>query len=199
MKNIITIDFDIIMAPCIELYNNMVPDKSWEELQEIPQIHTLTADLQLYQRLTEYLLKIKKQISIKNVHFVENHEFISYFVYPNEEITVYNIDHHHDCGYDKEEGYSELTCANWVYYLKKFSSKFEYYWICNTNSNFPQEQDLGNELINYHYFIGSFNFDQLPIPDELVIVLSPEWVPPNFYPLYSLWDSMFEFDKKGEK
>ena len=27
MKNILTIDFDIVMAPCIELYNNMVKYK----------------------------------------------------------------------------------------------------------------------------------------------------------------------------
>lgn len=32
MKNIVTIDFDIIMAPCINLYNDFVPRLSWNEL-----------------------------------------------------------------------------------------------------------------------------------------------------------------------
>jgi hypothetical protein len=31
MKNILSIDFDIIMAPTIELYNNKVPQSDWEE------------------------------------------------------------------------------------------------------------------------------------------------------------------------
>lgn len=34
MKNIITIDFDIIMAPCIQLYNNIVPNFNWEQLRK---------------------------------------------------------------------------------------------------------------------------------------------------------------------
>ena len=33
MKNIVTIDFDIVMAPCIQLYNNMVPNFSWDDLK----------------------------------------------------------------------------------------------------------------------------------------------------------------------
>ena len=31
MKKILTIDFDIIMAPSIELYNNKVHPNCWEE------------------------------------------------------------------------------------------------------------------------------------------------------------------------
>lgn len=36
MKNIITIDFDIIMAPSISFYNELVPKTTWEELDKIP-------------------------------------------------------------------------------------------------------------------------------------------------------------------
>lgn len=199
MKNIITIDFDIIMAPCIELYNNLVPEKDWQQLQSIPQIQVATADLNLYARLTEYLLKIKNQISPKNIHFIVNHEDITYFIYPQEDITIYNIDHHHDCGYGKENNFLNLGCANWVYFLKKKISNFTYHWICNNNSNFPEKNELGYGLIDYYYYINSFNFNQLPIPDELVIVLSPEWVPPNFHPLYTVWNNIFDFNKEREK
>ena len=30
--NVLSIDFDIIMAPSINLYNNMVPQTHWEKL-----------------------------------------------------------------------------------------------------------------------------------------------------------------------
>ena len=33
MKKIVTIDFDIIMAPSINLYNNIVPANDWETLK----------------------------------------------------------------------------------------------------------------------------------------------------------------------
>ena len=45
MKKILSIDFDIIMAPCIEIYNDMVPSLDWKELEKIPQLKVLTADL----------------------------------------------------------------------------------------------------------------------------------------------------------
>ena len=52
MKNILTIDFDIIMAPCIELYNNMVPEMDWDIMTDFPQGQLFNADLNLYQFLT---------------------------------------------------------------------------------------------------------------------------------------------------
>lgn len=45
MKNILTIDFDIIMAPCIDLYNNLVPFTPWDKLLKNPYIELATADL----------------------------------------------------------------------------------------------------------------------------------------------------------
>ena len=197
MKNIVTIDFDIIMGPSIELYNSLVPRKQWEELGEIPQIRTLSADLTLYSRLTEYILKIKKQISSQHIHFLLDHEDVSFFIQPEEEVIIYNIDHHHDCGYDQHKKYDKMTCANWVYFIHEFASKVEYNWICNINSDLPcDEEDSIKTLIQNQYFIGSFNLDQLPIPDELVIVLSPQWVPPNIQPLFTLWNNLIK--KEGE-
>ena len=36
MKNILTIDFDIVMAPCIELYNHMVLEMDWDIMTDFP-------------------------------------------------------------------------------------------------------------------------------------------------------------------
>ena len=50
--NVLTIDFDIIMAPSINLYNNMVPKEDWDDLERNPQINLSFADYQIYQKLT---------------------------------------------------------------------------------------------------------------------------------------------------
>jgi hypothetical protein len=48
MKNILSIDFDIIMAPTIWLYNDMVPQQNWDDLLSSPHIQLATADLNHY-------------------------------------------------------------------------------------------------------------------------------------------------------
>ena len=47
--NVLSIDFDIIMAPVIEYYNNMVPHKDWDTIQEEnPSMIIPKADLYHY-------------------------------------------------------------------------------------------------------------------------------------------------------
>lgn len=69
MKKILSIDFDIIMAPCIEIYNNMASSFNWKELEQIPQLKVLTADLIHYNRLTKYLIKLSNYIDKENIFF----------------------------------------------------------------------------------------------------------------------------------
>ena len=47
--NVLSIDFDIIMAPSINLYNNMVPGTKWDDLlKSLPNLATTPADLHIY-------------------------------------------------------------------------------------------------------------------------------------------------------
>ena len=60
----------------------------------------------------------------------------------NDILTIYNIDHHHDCGYHlKEEPLlkQELSCANWVAKIKEINLLDRYIWIKNTNSSLKPE------------------------------------------------------------
>ena len=52
--NVLSIDFDIIMAPSIEFYNNLV---SYEDLFDNELMRICNADLIHYSRLTTWLLK----------------------------------------------------------------------------------------------------------------------------------------------
>ncbi|MBE6148271.1 MAG: hypothetical protein E7167_01980 [Firmicutes bacterium] len=188
MKNIVTIDFDIIMAPCIDLYNHLVPRVPWFELRHIPQLNLLTADMFYYQRLTEYLISLLPHLRFDQIHFVYEHQTATFKMPGDEKLTIYNIDHHHDCGYhDEQEPISEqdLTCANWVRKIKDFDLLERYIWIKNVNSDLkPEDFDMEEN------FMGSYNLEQIPIPDQLILVLSPQWVPEDFYPLFKLWQSI---------
>ena len=82
MKNILTIDFDIVMAPCIELYNNMVPDMDWDIMTDFPQGQLFNADLNLYQFLTNKLLYLLEKMNKEDIFVIEDHgQIIKYLDY----------------------------------------------------------------------------------------------------------------------
>lgn len=184
MKNIVTIDFDIIMAPSIELYNDSVK-KGWDYLLQFNQMKLLTADLIHYQRLTNWLIKIIKKMDKENIYFIEDHgQILKYIENDNEKINIYNIDHHHDCGYNNIKN-EKLNCGNWGLKLKELNVLNNFYWIKNKNSNLPPKE---KEIINLtKYNLINFNLDDLPIPDKLILCLSEPWIPPTFRPLFYIW------------
>ena len=62
--NVLSIDFDIIMAPSINLYNNMVPQTHWEDLlKSLPNLATTPADLNIYSNILRYLLRTINKIT----------------------------------------------------------------------------------------------------------------------------------------
>ena len=115
METIITIDFDIIMWPSIELYNHIIDgyiDKIQILEQEIPLLKYANADLELYKKLTEYLVQKKKEKI--PIEFIDSHEqVLNYIKTPS---VVINIDHHHDLGYNEFQwDDKEIVCGNWAY------------------------------------------------------------------------------------
>lgn len=193
MKNIVTIDFDIIMAPCIDLYNDLIAPNGWEYFLHIPQLQTLTADLEHYQKITKWLIKTIKYLNKEDIVFIENHAQIINYLDTSERINIYNIDHHHDCGYRDDENKSKdelnLTCGNWGLHLKHMNLLNKFVWINNENSNDPPRD---KRQVNYvEYPLNTFNLDNLPYPDKLIICLSEPWVPPMFRPLYFSWMDIF--------
>lgn len=74
MKKILTIDFDIIMHNSIDLYNDKVPTKDWDELKKIPFMEYIFGDLNLYKTLTEFLLNQTSNLKAENFHFITAHD-----------------------------------------------------------------------------------------------------------------------------
>lgn len=192
MKNILSIDFDIIMAPSIELYNNKVPQSDWgESLLQDPYFQLATADLIHYHRLTHYLLYLTTILPKEKIHFVFDHEQIAFKLAqtPEEKYVITNIDHHHDIAYhDNELSYlaGRPTCATWVKWLIDRNMVHRYRWINNYNSIPVYKKEL-EPLINTTIDFREFNFDNQTDPDEVFIVMSPPWVPPMYQKLFYCW------------
>lgn len=194
MKNIVTIDFDIIMAPSINLYNNIVGPNKWEnEFSQDLLIRLSFADLQHYHNITLWLLNIIKQIPKEKVHFIFDHEQVLNYIPLAEEVNLINIDHHHDIGYgladQKDITDANLTCGNWIKYLINHGKLVKYHWINNKNST-PLENDIITDEQKKMFITTNlidFNLNDITDIDELIICLSELWIPPNYRHLFYTW------------
>ena len=194
--NILSVDFDWIMAPSIEIYNNMVGGDRypWDEIRDRCPGARFDCDFERYKKLCIYLGNIVKTLPKDHLKHAQDHGAIvdacKDWSINQHTYNLYNIDHHHDCGYNNKENptiedlCSGVTCANWVLMLTKECPNCQsYIWINNYNSNsaildpafdnmppFTQTSDIN--AINYV----DFNY--------VFICKSEPWVPPQYYPLY---------------
>ena len=191
MKNIVTIDFDVIMAPSINLYNHMIGVNNWENsFMDNPQLSLSRGDYAQYVQLTNWIMLIASKMSPANIHFIHSHENVINFIpeEKDEELTIVNIDHHHDISYndkDSTEQIEDLNCGNWVKYISETRNLTRYIWINNTNSTDPHEAT--RDIIAINCALQNYNLNTLAAPDTLIICLSEEWVPPTIRPLFFLW------------
>lgn len=192
MKQLVTIDFDVIMAPSIEWYNRMAPELDWDTLarDRDPFIQNFNADLTHYSRLTQWLLYQAHRLPKEKIVFIQGHDRLINYVDMNEKYEIINIDHHHDLGYDRPgyvENYETVGCANWggILYKKQIVDNFT--WLHNTNSDIksikPQYSAAKRELL------AEYDLSQLK-PDIIIVCFSPEWIPPNYRSLFYLWMDM---------
>lgn len=190
---ILSIDFDIIMAPSIELYNERVPGMNWEELTTaFPLLAFCQADLTHYRRLIEYLIKIAPFVNKDDIHIAFGHQKILDSIPEDEDNVVINIDHHHDLGYGDNPLDKEGTCANWALTLFKHNKLKQYTWLHNTNfENFSDEvkDNYKDKILDYNLSDVEDLHESYGTPDIIFICLSPEWVPPEYRELfYSMLD-----------
>lgn len=199
---ILTIDFDIIMEPSINFYNNMVPNISQEDLATWPMMAAAQANLETYNKLTKFLLDITRYVDKEHIHFIQSHEQVIKYIPTDKPLTLVNIDHHHDIGYDSKGDKDCANCGNWAKWVIEHSTeKITFNWINNPNSYNPSEiKDM--ELISYQNIIQQVDLTTYKKPDEVIICYSEAWIPLQFRPLFFSWFDMlntiyqthFEFD-----
>lgn len=195
------------MEPSIALYNDYVKSATgpWDAFQTIASGVTFHASLEKYADLCLFLsTHTSMSLTSADVLVCDEHQEILNLIDLNRPFNLYNIDHHHDCGYPPDfdeikKMYQEIgvTCGNWVYDLtQKAPTNFlSYTWIGNKNSTMPVSEIM--ELIPKFANCCDLQILDRIIFDKIFICLSPQWVPPQYYPLFNAMTSLFaHFIKK---
>lgn len=190
------------MEPCIHLYNSLINTDSSVE-QSLLEVKApgviLPPDLNKYNLLIKLLFSQNCKVPSSNIYLAKSHDEILEAINNwniTEQFAVYNVDHHHDCGYfahsDNEKMYTHHQCGNWVPYLSKDEPLFQYYvWISNMNSN----MNIGDVARHYMPDMEQTNditkiFDVKF--DYVFICKSPGWIPTNVTPLVDALMLSFE-------
>lgn len=209
IKNVLSIDMDILSWECIELYNDRVGltgkrfKEFWDELESLIHINKfLVKDEKLLKSLKSLILKKAKDIDVCNISFIKDHDMLLNRLCQSKDNTsdrfnIYNVDHHHDIYYgddlrDEAYRFDFATLGNWVYYLGINDKIEKYYWIKDRYSKpFPKVESIDLPFP----FDESLKLDDLEGIrfDYLFISLSPDFFP------YKFWDEYFEIKKEVEK
>ena len=128
---VLSVDFDIVMGPDIDLYNPKVPVYATleEMIADHPALAGLRIDFDHYRKLIILLLELTKDIDYSNIYIAYSHNSIIDFLKDDDDLEIVNIDHHHDLGYDETDTFEESTYANWAYYLFKQNKIKTYTWL----------------------------------------------------------------------
>ena len=200
MVNILSVDFDWIMAPSIDLYNGAACDNiNVEDSCPATLNVTLRPDYNKYKQLGIYLKNITDKIGEKSkIVFADKHRSLITCINDKWKLDVplhvYNIDHHHDCGYEmsiEDCMKTGIDSGNWAIGCDKIK---KYTWIGNNNS---ETITITDEKINKFgeftmvYDINAINYINF---DYVFVCLSPGWIPKELWPLYEL----LEFNIKHE-
>ena len=178
------------MEPSIAAYNIIARDHNGLSLDDLlnetmPGIIT-HADFNKFQQLIGLITKQGMLLSGNNTGWSYNHDDIISFLQlePGQKVNIFNIDHHHDLGYDKvtvDNKFYRVNCANWVYDLNQKGHLNTYYWIGNNNSQMPAPEQIA-ELPHYVSSNDIFILQNVSF-DKIFISTSPSWIPKKYHPL----------------
>lgn len=192
MVNILSVDFDWIMEPCIELYNKTAHDNiNVEDSCPSSRNVALQPDYEKYKQLGIYLKNITDKIEDKSkVIFADKHKDIITCIKDKWKLEIplhiYNIDHHHDCGYDltiEDCLKYGIDSSNWVYGSENIK---KYTWIGNSNSETFTITDEKVKHFNTFMMSNDINTINYIDFDYVFVCLSPGWIPKQLWPLYEL-------------
>ena len=194
------------MAPCIEMYNKFVNAQAvnnWEQIQKLIPSFTPVIDYNKYDQLATYLSNIITKLPYATrFKIADNHEDIvscmANWGLSDKPYNLFNIDHHHDCGYNggfttyEDVTKQDLGCGNWAIKMQdQFPLIKRYVWINNLNSNY----NLADNIIKiFPEFISTNDINIINYIkfDYVFFCLSPAWVPPQCQPLFDTLTFLFE-------
>ncbi len=193
--NVLSIDFDIIMAPDIGLYNPLIRAGSEEKnvtlkklCEDFPMLNNCRADLNHYQKIVNFLINNIKHLNPKDIRVSFTHEDIKHLLSGLSNVNMFSIDHHHDLGYvnpeDDVEENIPCTCANWGDFFLRDKTITHFTWLKNTNSSEHPIYSKDSRITTFN--LSDYDLNDIPKIDKLFLCLSPEWTSEAFFPLFYL-------------
>ena len=175
IKNVLSVDIDYIMGPCIQLYNDMCgqvdpklsSEEFWCKVQKERYLNNfLSFDKESLDFVLDLMFKVCEEIPSENIYIGEEHDSILTFLCADEKkkdeiFNVYNIDHHHDIYYgnpqkEEVERFNYASISNWVWYLFINKKLNDYYWINNESSDSESIDPVATLHLNFdemNYFV----------------------------------------------
>lgn len=204
VKKILSIDFDIIMYPCIKMYNDKVGGEAnstqlWQGLENDLDIsNILSYDWITLKNIAQLIAKSK------NVHFIKEHQKVvdilkSTAGWSEDTYELTNVDFHHDLWYRQSDlaaitDFDQYNCSDWAGYLllKNKLVNNHYTWLKAPNSDMPLQFDnieYKLDLLKIRDFGSLLEQDF----DEVFFCLSPQWVPYKYSKFYDIIQLMYEY------
>lgn len=177
----------------IQIYNDSISSNSKDSVDRLvksmPLLGYVRFDAHAYQSITNLLMEAKDIIGADNIYFIINHEQILSLLPKDKEFNLYNLDHHHDMGYEEKIGVRP-QCGDWVCHAYDKHPMKKYYWVTDDLGIDP-DYETAEKYAVQRLRVNSFNFKSLlPETDKIVVCLSPTWVPSQFHPFFHLWEDL---------
>ncbi len=213
IKNILSLDMDIFVWECIELYNNVfnLPcgeggEKQWIDLERRLHLEKfLCFDDVLFNAVLSLLKDKFKDVAKEHIYFIKDHDaaltaICGQGIPVGDTINLYNLDHHHDIYYDdrqKEEveRFDFASLASWVYYLGYNKVLNKNIWL-NDKYSAPLLKEEKNHLrFPFEEYWLSNYIDKLKEIDfdKIIICKSPDYFANKF------WDKFDALIKEAEE
>ena len=201
INTILSIDLDILFAPQIGIYNNLINntinyESNWDNISDEYDIYNFLPNNKYYNILIDILNVYDDQVN--KIYIGEDHSSILTALnnekesfYTPYKFNIYNIDFHHDISYNQSQQidiYNQIaSCSNWVGFLSYYNFLEEYYWWSDPCSSFSKKLLLNEDtkgIMPKHFTRKELLIDQFPLDlqiDMLFITYSIPWIPPCYY------------------
>jgi|TARA_B100000809_G_scaffold1138_1_gene1342 hypothetical protein len=201
MYNVLTIDLDYIAEPYIQLYhmicNEASVEKQWEVVFSEPALVSNNFDINP-DNVIYALDTFSRSLAVcKNVAFGITHDSILFELEDKDELSIVNIDHHHDILYPGNHAvdldFGLVYEGSWIEYLHRKSKIKDYVWIRNENSF---NIDTHSTLMFSSYLKTEYKYEE--VPDLIYVCLSPTYIPKFHWFYFKIFMNMYKAFCDGE-
>ena len=86
-------------------------------------------------------MSAKAELEADKIFFITDHEEILKYLPKDKEFNLYNLDHHHDMGYEEKLSVRP-QCGDWVCHAYKKYPMKKYYWVTDELSVDPDSDKI---------------------------------------------------------